>query len=127
RAGFAQSALCGGDCQRAPLRRLRPWSFLRRLHAHCSQLRPRRFVRPFRGTGENSMSSDATDLVRRKQLVEILQQRLRGRVRDLRGEGENQGLILQGQSTTYYAKQVAQHTAMEITGLPILANKIEVY
>jgi hypothetical protein len=37
-----------------------------------------------------------------------------------------QGLILQGCAATYYAKQLAQHAGMEVTGLPLLANEIEV-
>jgi hypothetical protein len=36
------------------------------------------------------------------------------------------GVILQGNTGTYYAKQLAQHTIMEVTSLPILANEIEV-
>jgi osmotically-inducible protein OsmY len=36
------------------------------------------------------------------------------------------GLVLQGQTHTYYAKQLAQHAVMKETALPILANKIEV-
>jgi len=36
------------------------------------------------------------------------------------------GLVLRGRSSTYYAKQMAQQVAMEMTGMPILANEIEV-
>jgi osmotically-inducible protein OsmY len=36
------------------------------------------------------------------------------------------GVILRGQARTFYAKQLAQHAAMDITGLPVLANEIEV-
>jgi len=36
------------------------------------------------------------------------------------------GVILQGWTATYHAKQVAQHVAMEVAELPILANEIEV-
>ena len=52
--------------------------------------------------------------------------RLGGRVRDLRILFRHNGLILQGRSGTYHAKQLAQHAAMELTGLPVLANDIEV-
>jgi hypothetical protein len=38
----------------------------------------------------------------------------------------DKGLILCGRARTYYAKQRAQHAVMEATGLPILANEIEV-
>jgi hypothetical protein len=52
--------------------------------------------------------------------------RVGGRVRDLRVLVRHNGVILNGRCATYHAKQIAQHTAMELTGLPILANDIEV-
>jgi hypothetical protein len=61
-----------------------------------------------------------------EQLEERLQLRMNGRVRNLRLLIREQGLILQGQTSTYYAKQLAQHAAIEISGLLILANEIEV-
>ena len=61
-----------------------------------------------------------------EQLEALVQRRLHGHVRDLRLLVGDQGLTLQGQTSTYYAKQRAQHAAMEITGLAILANEIEV-
>ncbi len=48
------------------------------------------------------------------------------RVRDLRVMCRKDGVILQGSARTYHAKQLAQHSVMEITDLPILANEIEV-
>ena len=36
------------------------------------------------------------------------------------------GIVLQGHTHTYHAKQLAQHAAMELGSLPILANDIEV-
>jgi hypothetical protein len=39
---------------------------------------------------------------------------------------EADGLVLRGQTRTYYAKQIAQHAVMEVSNLPILANQIEV-
>jgi hypothetical protein len=36
------------------------------------------------------------------------------------------GLVLQGNTLTFHAKQLAQHAIMEATRLPILANEIEV-
>ena len=60
------------------------------------------------------------------QLEALVQQRLHGRVHDLRLSVQDDGLILQGRTSTYYAKQLAQHAAMEVSGLPILANEIEV-
>lgn len=61
-----------------------------------------------------------------EQLEVLVRRRLHGQVRDLRLLMGDQGLTLQGQTSTYYAKQMAQHAAMEITGLAILANEIEV-
>ncbi len=62
-----------------------------------------------------------------EELLEgLVQRRLGGRVRDFRMVIQPNGLILQGWTATYHAKQLAQHAAMEIAGLPILANAIEV-
>jgi osmotically-inducible protein OsmY len=36
------------------------------------------------------------------------------------------GLILRGQAATAYAKQLAQHVAERVSGLPVAANEIEV-
>jgi hypothetical protein len=55
-----------------------------------------------------------------------VQRRLGSRVRDLRIIVRRDGLILKGQASTYHAKQLAQHAAMELGALPILANDIEV-
>jgi hypothetical protein len=56
----------------------------------------------------------------------MLVRRLGNRIRDLRIVLLPAGLILQGRTATYHAKQVAQHVAMEEADLPILANDIEV-
>jgi osmotically-inducible protein OsmY len=61
-----------------------------------------------------------------ERLEAQVQRRLGGRIRDLRVLVRHNGVILQGHSPTYHAKQIAQHTAMELTGMPILANDIEV-
>ena len=55
-----------------------------------------------------------------------VQRRLGGRVRDFRLFAHANGLILQGSTATFHAKQLAQHAIMEATRLPILANDIEV-
>lgn len=52
--------------------------------------------------------------------------RLDGRVRRLRLSVRGSGLVLRGTSESYYVKQLAQHAAMEVSELPILANEIEV-
>jgi hypothetical protein len=60
------------------------------------------------------------------QIEEHVQCRLTGRVRAFRLVVRNEGLVLLGHAHTYYAKQLAQHTVMEATSLPICANEIEV-
>jgi hypothetical protein len=55
-----------------------------------------------------------------------VQRRLGNRVRGLRIIVQDAGVILQGRASTYHAKQLAQHAAMELAELPILANDIEV-
>jgi hypothetical protein len=56
----------------------------------------------------------------------LVQRRMGHRVRDFRLVVRPNGVILQGRAPTYHAKQLAQHAAMELVGLPILANDIEV-
>jgi hypothetical protein len=60
------------------------------------------------------------------QLEAFVQCRLSGRVRNFRLVRVDRGLILQGRSHTYYAKQLAQHAVLEMTRVPIVANEIEV-
>lgn len=60
------------------------------------------------------------------QLEARVKRRLDGRVRRLYLSVRDSGLILRGSSASYYGKQLAQHAAMELTELPILANEIEV-
>jgi hypothetical protein len=53
--------------------------------------------------------------------------RLGSRIRHLRVVCRIDGVVLQGSARTYYVKQLAQHSIMEITDLPIAANEIEVH
>ena len=69
---------------------------------------------------------DVARIAQIDQLEAHVQCQLNGRVRDLRLLVRGRGLVLQGRSATYYAKQLVQHAVMEATGLPILANEIEV-
>jgi osmotically-inducible protein OsmY len=55
-----------------------------------------------------------------------IQGRLSRQIRDFRLLVRDNGVILQGCTQTYYAKQLAQHAVMAVTALPILANQIEV-
>ena len=65
-------------------------------------------------------------LTEEERLEGLLQRRLGNRVRDLRVQVFPAGLTIQGRAATYHAKQLAQHAAMELTDVPILANDIEV-
>jgi hypothetical protein len=55
-----------------------------------------------------------------------IQCRLGGQVREFQLVVLDRGLILRGHAYTYYAKQLAQEAVRGATGLPILANEIEV-
>lgn len=61
-----------------------------------------------------------------QRVLTRLQSRLGGRVRDFQLSDHENGLILCGQVGTYYCKQLVQEIVMELSGLPILANEIEV-
>ena len=61
-----------------------------------------------------------------EHLEALVQRRLGNRVRDFRLVLRPNGVILQGRASTYHAKQLAQHAAMELVRLPIVANDIEV-
>jgi hypothetical protein len=74
------------------------------------------------------MSSESTTAAPADQLQALIERHLlgRARVRGFRVLLQEQGLVLQGCAGTYHAKQLAKHAAMEVSGLPILANEIEV-
>ena len=70
----------------------------------------------------------ATNVLSEEERLEsMLLRRLGNRIRDLRVVVLPNGLILQGHTGTYHAKQIAQHAAMEVADLPIVANEIEVH
>jgi len=71
-------------------------------------------------------SIDLTTANGATELEARIQCRLGGQIREFRLAIVDKGLILRGYAHTYYAKQLAQHAVMEATGLPILANEIEV-
>ena len=72
---------------------------------------------------EIAVSLEQEDVARLERSV---QRRVSGRVRGFRLLALADGLILQGNASTYHAKQLAQHAIMDATRLPILANEIEV-
>ena len=55
-----------------------------------------------------------------------LRRRLGSRVRDLRVVIGGEGVVLEGSAVTFHAKQLAQHAAMQLADLPVLANNIQV-
>ena len=59
-----------------------------------------------------------------ERLENAVRRRLNGRVRNFRLSMHADGLILHGETTTFHAKQLAQHAIMEASMLPILANEI---
>jgi hypothetical protein len=69
---------------------------------------------------------DATMAARIERLALDVQGRLGGRVRNFRLLIQGTGVILLGQVDTYHAKQLVQHAVLEESGLPLLANKMEV-
>jgi hypothetical protein len=69
---------------------------------------------------------DAEVLSREERLEALLQRRLGNRIRDLRVKLQPAGAVLHGRTATYHAKQLAQHAAMELGNVAILANDIEV-
>jgi hypothetical protein len=69
---------------------------------------------------------DAEVLSQEERLEALMQRRLGNRIRGLRIQLQPDGVILHGRTATYHAKQLAQHAAMELGNLPILANDIEV-
>jgi hypothetical protein len=50
----------------------------------------------------------------------------RAHVHDLQILVADDGIVIRGGASTYYAKQVAQQVVMELTALPIRANEIRV-
>lgn len=56
----------------------------------------------------------------------VVQRRLGGQVRNFRLLVLADGLVLLGEATTFYAKQLAQHAVMRESAGAILANRIEV-
>lgn len=74
-----------------------------------------------------SPSGNETEAVVEWQHVALrVQAELGTRVRDFELLPRSGGLILRGRTTTYYAKQLAQHAVMRIGGVRVLANEIDV-
>ncbi|HVC93394.1 MAG TPA: hypothetical protein VND64_06865 [Pirellulales bacterium] len=61
-----------------------------------------------------------------ERIAARLQSRVGGQVREFQMSAKGDGLVLRGQADSYYAKQIAQQVAMELSGLSIHANEIRV-
>jgi hypothetical protein len=70
-------------------------------------------------------ASDPT-LAEIARIKALIQEGLSSRIRCLHISLDEKGLVLRGQTRTYYAKQLAQHAAMKASKFPIRANQIEV-
>lgn len=70
--------------------------------------------------------SEVPQAVPLQELEAQLQCQLHGRIRDFRLSADERGLVLQGHTHTFYAKQLAQSAVMNVTDQPIAANEIEV-
>lgn len=65
----------------------------------------------------------------RREIIQLearLRGRLIGRVHDLRLVARDNGVVLQGSSRTYHAKQLAQEALLEARCVPLVANEIQV-
>jgi hypothetical protein len=62
-----------------------------------------------------------------ERLEGYIEQRASGRIRDLHVVCSDEGIILQGRSRTYHAKQLAQQAVLDLTdGQTLLTNQIVV-
>lgn len=63
---------------------------------------------------------------RDEQLEGLLIRRLGNRIRDLRVVEQGSGIVLQGRTDTYHARELAHQTAEELTAFPCIVNDIEI-
>lgn len=79
---------------------------------------------------EAKSTSAVLDLPERWNAAEDLEFQIRertaGRVKDLRVFRSDEGVVLQGSSHTFYAKQLAQHAALQLVPRGRLLNEIVV-
>jgi hypothetical protein len=77
----------------------------------------------------NDLLTGAPNL-QRTELAERIKANVRDRVHGLvsnfQVEIQDQGMVLQGRTHSYYAKQLVQHAALQAAGMPLLANRVEV-
>jgi len=61
-----------------------------------------------------------------EEIEGIVQRRTGFQIRDLQVEVYPDCIVISGRAPTYYAKQLAQHAAMDVAGHELLHNRIEV-
>ena len=77
--------------------------------------------------GDND--SPASSVITREVMVQIIariEARLPGRIRGLFVSQSENAIVLGGSCSTYYSKQIAQHTAMGVLEYERLINNIKV-
>src|SRR5260370_34982871 len=77
-----------------------------------------------KGTGMNLKVIDDTIFSEEERLESLMQRRLGNRIRGLRIHLQPQGALRLGRTAPYHANHLAQHAAMELANMPILANDI---
>jgi osmotically-inducible protein OsmY len=61
-----------------------------------------------------------------EEIEGVVQRRTGFQIRDLQVEVYPDCIVISGRAPTYYAKQLAQHAAMDVAGHDLLHNRIEV-
>lgn len=61
------------------------------------------------------------------RIARVVERRTSGRIRNLKVEVRQDGVVLEGYCATYYLKQLAQHAAMELTGGKPIVNEIQAW
>lgn len=74
----------------------------------------------------NDDSIDRDQCHELKQVEASLQSLLRGRVRELRLLSSPQGIVLRGEATTFYGKQLAQNEILKMGRGVLITNEIQV-
>lgn len=69
---------------------------------------------------------DPIDMELAKRILSRIESRLPGRIRHLTVYATDNAVVLTGQCSTFYTKQIAQHTAMGVLEYQRLINNIEV-
>jgi osmotically-inducible protein OsmY len=56
----------------------------------------------------------------------VVRERIGGKIQGLKVEVRREGVFLQGVCPTFYVKQLAQHSAMQVAGQLAITNEIKV-